>query len=783
MTGVDWLSRWPLWIAPFWIALFLCPAVGRAQLNKPTVLPVAPTRSLDTTTRKLPLLNRPLKLEDFAGMVPSPLVKEQMAEAHEFLQNAPSNGQPPSQRTEVYLGRTKTTLQVAFLCFDTTPGSIRRHLARRENLQADDHVGLLLDAFADRRHGVLFEVNPMGVQADASWTEGNDPDYSYDQVWDSAAQVNGRGWIALMSIPFASLRYRTGGLPWGAVLMRTLPRNSELDAWPAISADISGTLTQEGQLTGIEAGTGSRNIQLNPYGLLQNVHELNTLDANDPYFSSRRIEGTAGGEAKAIIKDSIVLDGTINPDFSQVESNQPQFTVNQRFPVYFPELRPFFLENANYFNTPINLVYTRNIIYPDLGGRVTGKINHTNVGILAIDDREPGETVSEGDPLFEKKAFYGVGRVSQDIGKDSSVGGIYTDQEFAGSWNRIGGLDFVAKLNKNWTVNGQSVESSTRALDGTYSAGPASKIQVVREGHAFNFQNTYRDYSQGFQTQVGFLSTTAFRQDGEHLTYQWYPKHGRVQNYGIEEQTQVAFDRLGNRLYHYSQFDPFVQLARKTTFASLFGQNSDTLGPSSYPTLSDYKDFTENYLGFTLRSAPMPQLNFNVVALRGGNVNYNPVSPAAPNLLDQDYLQAYITLQPVGSLTIDNTYLLDRDFRTRGGPFVYESQTLRTKINYQFTRALSARVIVEYDSTLVNAEQTSLPRTKQVQTQALLTWLPHPGTAIYLGYNNDLQNLNHTLCTKIAATCEPNQPILPRGTGYLNDGRQFFVKASYLLRF
>ena len=177
------------------------------------------------------------------------------------------------------------------------------------------------------------------------------------------------------------------------------------------------------------------------------------------------------------------------------------------------------------------------------------------------------------------------------------------------------------------------------------------------------------------------------------------------------------------------------------------------------------------------------KLSFNLNVLRGGNVNYNPINGAVPTLLDQNYVQALVTIQPIGALTIDNTYLLDRDFRTRGGPFVYESQTMRTKLNYQFTRALSARVIVEYDSTLANPAQTALTRTKQVQTQALLTWLPHPGTAIYVGYNNDLQNYNHLLCSKAGGVCDPEQPILPRGAGYLNDGRQFFVKASYLLRF
>ena len=128
-------------------------------------------------------------------------------------------------------------------------------------------------------------------------------------------------------------------------------------------------------------------MQINPYGLAQNEHELLTLNPSDPYFSTRQLEGTAGGEAKVIVKDSIVLDGTVNPDFSDVESDQPQFTVNQRYPVYFPELRPFFLENANYFSTPITLLYTRRMVRPEFGARVTGKVGHTNIG--AAGDRRP----------------------------------------------------------------------------------------------------------------------------------------------------------------------------------------------------------------------------------------------------------------------------------------------------------------------------------------------------------------------------------------------------------
>ena len=742
------------------------------------------------------MIDRALTLADFAGMEPRPELKDKLTHLTSFIQNQPTDGAPATEDTEVWLARTNSALYVVFICFDRHPELIRSHLARRENITKDDYVTLMLDPFQDRLRGVEFQVNPAGVQADASWTESNGPDYSYDQVWDSDGRITSKGWMALMAIPFRSLRFPAAGHDWGVLFWRNLPRNSENDWWPRVSANVSGALSQEGTLRGIEGVTGSHNVQINPYVLGQNEHTLQALDPNNPYFSTRDAEATAGGEAKAIWRDSVVFDVTVNPDFSDVESDQPQFTVDQRYPVFFPELRPFFLENASYFASPMTLLYTRNIVRPNWGMRVTGKLGHTNIGLLAIDDREPGQTVQMGDPLYHAKANDFVGRVSQDLGSGSNIGLMYIDEEFGGGWNRMGGADFTWRANKNWTVLGQTVESSTKASESTsaaaifpaqYEAGPASDLQVQRNGHSFNMFNEYQDISTNFDSLLGFFQTSNIRSDHLHATYQWYPKKSVIQSYGVETNQNIAFDHQNNRVYHYSTFDPFVLLARNIVLAPIGGQNSDTVGPQNGYAMTHSENFTENYAGFVARGQPWGLLNFNVVAIRGGNVNYNPTTGAAPFLMNQQTIQALVTVNPLRKLTDDNTYLLDRDHSVKDGNLVYETQTFRTKLNYQFTRAWSARVIVEYDTTLANSNETSLLRTKQVQTQALLTWLPHPGTVIYLGWNNDLQNYNHTLCTPLAnpgsGFCDPNQPILPRGPGYLDDGRQIFLKASYLLRF
>jgi hypothetical protein len=760
-----------------------------AQSSKPSMVSADPPKMQPPSDYKVPLIAEGLKLSDFAGMTPKPGLKEQLQEISGFIQNTPSDGQPGTEKTEVWLGHTKTALYMVFICYDHRVGGIRGHLARRENITTDDNVSVLLDPFQDRRKGVLFTVNAAGVQADAAWTENSNPDYSYDQVWDSEGRITKDGWMALIAIPFRSLRFRPTGPDWGVVFFRNLPRNSEVDYWPRIAANVSGVLSQEGTLRGIEGVTGSRNVQLNPYVLGQNVHTLLNLNPLDPYFTTRHFEGTAGGEAKAILKDSIVFDATINPDFSTVESDQPQFTVNQRYPVYFPELRPFFLENANYFATPLTLLYTRNIVHPEYGARVTGKLGHYNLGLLAIDDREPGEAVDAGDPLYKKRALFAVGRASRDLGKGSSIGVIYTDEEFAGGWNRIGGFDFTARLTDKWNLLGQFVESSTKGnLDSgtppTYSAGPASYFEVQRNSHSYNLDSVFNDYSTGFQSQVGFIQTSDIRSNQTHSTYQWYPKHSLIQSFGLEGNENFAFDHQGNRVYRYLSGDPFFLLPRNIVIAPVFSINSDTLGPQDETLLTRNRNFAENGGGLVVRGAPLTQLNLNLRMFRNGNVNYNPVAGGLPSLMDEQTVQALVTVQPIRQLTMDNTYLLDRNHAVADHALVYENQVIRTKLNYQFTRAFSARVIVEYDSLQANPLQTSLLRTKEVGTQALLTWLPHPGTAIYVGYNNDLQNLDRELCNREAGgACDPNNTTPPRSPNYLNDGRQIFVKASYLFRF
>lgn len=763
-----------------------CQAAFASKNSKPSELT---STALQRNEATIPLIAQALHLSDFPNMAPRPELRNQLTSVSDFIQSVPEDGEAATEATEVWMAYTKTTLYFVFICHDSHPELIREHLARRENTFFDDTVGVLLDPFQDRRIGVYFTVNPAGVQADASWSESTRAKYSWDTVWDSEGRVTPGGWMALVAIPFRSLRFSPSQSDWGIVLSRNLPRNSETDYWPRVAANVSGTLSQEGTLHGIEGVSGSRNFQINPYGMAQSERRLDVVDPANPFFSSRHFQNAAGGEAKLILKDSFVLDTTVNPDFSDVESDQPQFTVNQRFSVFFPELRQFFLENSEYFTTPINLVYTRNIARPAWGVRLTGKSGDTNVGIFATDDRRPGESVPAGDLVYQKRTIAAVGRISQDLGTGSNIGAIYTDREFADGWNRIGAVDFTARMNEHWTAKGQLAASSTMGdadsgTPPTYSAGPAGVFQLSRNGHSFNMFDSFADLSKGFQSQLGFIQSSNIRRNYFHVQHQWYPREKFYQSFGLGLDQETAFDHDGNPVYTYTSFNPFWHLPRRIAIAPAIGQNTDTVSPLFYSALSGYRTFVENFGGLWMRGAPWSQFNFVFDSYLGGNVNYNPAEGNAPSLLKRQSVSVLFTIQPTHQLTIDNTYLLDRNRNAGSGAFVYESQTMRTKFNYQFTRSLSARVIAQLSSTLANPVETSLSRTKQLSTQALLTWLPHPGTAVYLGYTNDMQNIDRSLCNRlISGACDLDNTALPRSDSMMNDGKQIFLKASYLFRF
>jgi hypothetical protein len=826
-----------------------------AQLPEPAIknpeAKPAPKPAIAPPALTIPRLPHAPALEDFLEMKPGSEIAQQMAKVTGFVQRNPHDGEMVSEETAAYLGYDQKNLYVVFVCFDD-PTKVRARMSRREDIDDDDEVAVMFDTFHDRRRAYEFQTTPLGIQWDAIYTEtahqetGGNWDKSWDAVWDSQGKVTSRGYVVWMAIPFKSLRFpATKEQEWGILLYRGIVRKNEDAFWPQVSYKVAGRLGQAATLYGLEGISPGRDIELIPYGIMRGFRALDTRDPYNPYFQNADAQGQFGMDAKFVIHDHFVLDLTASPDFSQVESEDPQITVNQRFEVYFPEKRPFFLENADYFRTPLDLFFTRNIQDPSAGIRLTGKQGPYSVGLMSTDDRGPGLAVPSFCPAAETttippecsdnlsgiRSYFTIARLNRDIFKQSSVGLIFTDWECpaTGESNRVGGIDTRLRFNASWTLDAQAVVGSSNLQglnignlentceyglypfssgnvgNGSHYAGPADKVEVRRSGLHFNYIGTYSDISPGFVTVPGFVNRVDIRWLNNTIYYRFRPKKGWILDWGPSMRQRYVFDHEGNRLDTY--YDPYLRIeGRGQTFIWLepYQELRERLRPQDFafiglPGITQNQDYHEHLSESRFETGYFPKVLMDAEYAWGDGANFVPAPTAAPqSLLSRlNTASASLTFHPAKPLKIENTYLFERLRATENeylfalsqlppgsslGKGIFNNHIVRSKWNWQFTPQLSLRVIMQYNSVLANTPGTTfypytyLPTEKQFNADFLLTYLVHPGTAIYVGYNSDLQNLDRSLSQDPLAG-------LYTAKGYINDSRQFFVKVSYLFRF
>jgi hypothetical protein len=735
-------------------------------------------------------------------MEPSPAWQGKLAKAERFRQRVPSDGAPVSERTEVYLGYDDKNLYAIYVCFDREPQQVRARLSRREDVFDDDFVELMLDTFNDHRHSYAFFANPLGVQADALWTEApgtidQNFDMSFDTVWDSAGKLTDRGYVIWMSIPFRSLRFASSDpQTWGILLARELPRRNEKSFWPQYSSRIQGRLNQAGQATGLEKISPGRNLQLIPYGVFRSFKELDLRDPNDPRYTQRNAFGQIGLDAKVVLKDKFVLDATVNPDFSQIESDDPQVTVNQRFEVQFPEKRPFFLENSNYFQTPIQLLFTRRIADPKWGVRLTGKDGPWSIGTLVAETESPGEAVTppspedpKGNPLFGKHALFAIGRVSRDLGQQSSIGLLYADREAGGFFNRVGSIDGRFKLNQNWLATVQGTYSATINPDdpnfnlfdthGQNQTGSAGSVVLQRDGLKLNYVLDYEDRSPNFRTLTGFDPQPDIRSIDQRLQYTFRPEGKHLISWGPAFEQSLTYDHEGREIFSGYFPSMKMELAGQTFLTVLYAKEMEGLRNQDFSSIKDFQKYVRHTTEFTLDTNYFRLFSVHADYRFGERINYDSPDGVAPFLASRNGANFEVTVRPTRALKIDNTYIFFRLHTCASCKMdpvgSLNNHIIRTRVNYQFNKELSFRFIGEYNAVLANSNFTSVAKTKNFNSDFLITYLVHPSTAIYVGYNSNLENI-----------LNPPHNVngdLARGGRLVNDGRNFFVKVSYLFRF
>jgi hypothetical protein len=721
----------------------------------------------DEAPLRIPRVSRPPKLADFMNGTP----REAEAVVTVFKQFDPHDGEPISQPTAAYLSYDSENLYIGWICKDD-PSKIRARIAPRKQIDSDDRVSIAIDTFQDHKHGYWFDTNPYGIQYDGRTTDGIGDDSSWEAVWDSEGKITSNGYVVLQSIPFRSLRFpRASKQVWNISLARMIQRTNEYALWPFVSHQRMPQFV--GQFAPIEIDENispGRNLQLIPYGLYSYDKYLDP----DSGFHLQR-EHHPGLDAKAVIDDALTLDLTINPDFSEIGSDDPKVQVNQRFEVVYPERRPFFLENASIFTMPEELFFSRRIVDPQFGAKLTGSIGRWGVGALLADDRGPGEMLAQGVRGHGDRAIDGVFRTERAFEHQSHAGLFLSDTQFDSTSNRVGSVDLRYLMAHNWTLAGQASTTQSQSGSSGYTAGPGYLLDLSKSDGHTSFDSYFLDRSPGLNATLGYLTRSDIRYWENYYSHKWKPPVNRtLLSYGPSMDTVLNYDHE-QRLLNWSFSPGFsISLPRLTTLSINHNEAYER-----YQGVG----FRERYTNLNVGTSWYKWLQLTAKYSQGIAPNYYPAAGVPPFVGNSNNASATVTLWPQPHLRMDGIYYYTRLATGSDGPpsaslpsgVIFTNHLIRSKVNYQFTRDYSFRAIFDYNSLLPNNDLVATSYFKQADTTLLFTYFPHPGTTFFLGYADTFQNEDYSAAANPAFTLT-SQP----GT---STDRQVFVKFSYLLRF
>jgi hypothetical protein len=784
----------------------------------------------------------------------------QSAVFKDFYQISPGDNIAPSLSTDVYMAYDARTLYIAFRAEDE-PGKVRATVAKRDDvLTNEDSVRVLLDTFNDRRKAYVLVFNPLGVQQDGIRTEGQGVDFSFDLLMESKGAVTNDGYVVEVAIPFKSLKYESGGdKQWGIQIFRQIQRfNNETDSWMPISRDINGLLNQAGHITGLENISTERTIDLIPsLTLSEEGRRVRTCPPGScppgfvetGRFVNQPIKLDPGFTGKFAISPTMTLDLALNPDFAQVEADQLVVTTNQRFPIFFPERRPFFLEGIEIFQTPLGVVNTRTIVDPDIALKLTGRRGPNTYGILVASDNGPGnfsvddrtraiqeeERRLPGQPqgqirFLDKNAFVGVFRLNRNVGRENTIGAVATTSQFKERHNQTGGFDGRFKLDPQTTVSFSLVGTTSHRE----FPNPDLDRDELRVGRGLGYTLAYSHfgrnfgyeyYSEGttndYRADVGFTSRTNTNFHSVYTSYNTTPKpkatlinwhvhnfsfishdfQGRSQEWESETNFQFFFQKQFNigAAYEYA-YERLVeeefgarrlpaQNGREAQRGAFAGEDSERSSrknhlfffggyrPNKKYSVSWRAVYRDGHFDFDFGAGRrFPRVSPVAIAAREAraqgfcgrrldeegneiplpNACFDPLDPGRGGLFEFRGSFAY---QPTNALRTTLDFTKNRLRRYDTGLVAFDVNLISWRTTYQFTRFLFARARIDYES---------LPR--RARGQFLLGYTPSPGTAFYVGYNDDA---NVNTFSPFGTQLEP---------GFRRNGRTFFVKMSYLFR-
>ncbi|MFH2034207.1 MAG: DUF5916 domain-containing protein, partial [Candidatus Margulisiibacteriota bacterium] len=598
--------------------------------------------------------------------------------------------------------------------------NIRANYANRDEVLEDDLVYLHIDTLNTKKSGFVFGVNPRGIQVDGKIDQADVMDYSWDAVYRSAGMIDKDGWTAELAIPFKNLRFATRDKKqdWGMLVTRDIPSKSEHSTWPPLSLNIDGSMQQAGRLEGLEI-LPTHSFSATPYAAGGYQGELNGAGTSLDH------EGNfdAGVDFKYAYRSNLVVDLAVNPDFSQIEADAGQLEINRRYELYFPEKRPFFLEGAEIFNTHIPVFYSRRIANPLGGLKLTGKTDSYSYGVISSYD----EGVDGGPD-----AYYNILRFKNDFADQSSIGLIYTDKEYKGTqtgeylYNRVAGLDTTYRFQDYYTFYMQGLYSWTEAetADGVETTkDPALYAKLKRSDGKLTLSFVYKDLPPSFNAEAGFLEKPAIRGFGLYGEYKFLPETV------IRSATPFILQEV------ILDHDDTIQQTRHAVMALFDLEGQHQVEPCYELGIENWrgKQYLKNEVSAFYQNTASKYFAGMLLFRMGQSIFYDKDHFADPADEDDSFLgwryalQVMANVKPVSNLNIELSATWENLRKSAGGEEVYDVWLLRGIVNYQIIPKLFARVI---------ADQNTFDDT--LSFSALLGYVYQPGTAVYLGYNEDV---------------------------------------------
>jgi len=659
-------------------------------------------------------------------------------------ENRPGEGVAARVKTEAYFFEDGENLYVAIKAYDPKPSEIRASLRDRDALWSDDNVGIIVDTFNDERSGYEFFVNPLGAQADMRMddTDGWHEDASWDAIWGSAGKLTDFGYLVEMSIPFNAIRFpeSDGELTWNIAIWRNYARDVRVQlANVALDRNIRCNLCQFDRLTGFNAIESGNNFQLTPTVTLgRNDEKEDVLEDWDEGEN----ESEFGIDLRWGITQDMVLNTTINPDFSQVEADAGQLDVNNTFSLFFPEKRPFFLDGASYFETAnFNFVHTRNIATPDYGVKLTGKSDEHSYGVMVANDSNtsflvPGNQGSDVATL-DDDSNVAIVRYKMDVGERNNIGVLMTQRDASDYNNTLLSVDgsywfsdidsLTYQLAKSDTDNPLAIQDEFDLKE--EQQGTAITLGYSHRTRDYNIRVNYTDVSDDFRADLGFQSRVDYSKLVIGGSQTWYgDKDDVFTEWGYFGDWDKSYDQDGNMLEEEIELHGNLQgpMQLFTNFGLVHRKR-----------FYDDQFFNETQAMMYAQITPIAGLQLRMFNRFGSQIDF-----ANTQLGDVVDIEPSISWDVNENLNIDfsfNYSQLDVDSKRL---FTAEQSDIR--LSYQFDMRSLVKLVIQYTDIERNPDLYSYDedeeqrdkRSRYFSTQLVYSYKINPQTLFYLGYSD-----------------------------------------------